>query len=181
MIIKFCKKPIVFIFLLIFLISGSVFLFSQKADAQGVTLRIPQIADNIQEPIKKAAEKTYAQIAATIFKTSLSKFLNKIAYDMATTVATGAPGQKSLIFDDPNYFLNLGDAIMGNAIDEIARSSGFTNILGTTSLCEPVDLTTKINILLSFKTPKEPAMPRCSLSQMKKSLSESANSLTNSF
>ena len=105
----------------------------------------------LKNRLEEAAEKTYAQIAGMVFKTALSQFLNKMAYDMAVAVATGAPGQKSLIFDDPNYFLNLGDAVMGGAVDDIAQSSGFTNILGTGSLCEPADLTTKVNLLLSFK------------------------------
>ncbi|TAN58002.1 hypothetical protein EPN15_02360, partial [Patescibacteria group bacterium] len=174
-------KKIIITILVVLTISGSFFAFSQKVFGQGVTIDAADVVKNIEKPIRKEAEKTYAQIAATIFKNTLSQFLNKIAYDMAVVVATGAPGQKSLIFDDPNYFLNLGDAVMGNAVDEIARGSGFTNILGTTSLCEPADLTAKVNLLLSFKKPTEPAMPRCSLSQMKKSLAESANSLTNSF
>src|SRR3990167_8923387 len=175
----FYRILIIYSFALIFI--GAIFLFPQKADAQGATLRLPEIAKNIEKPVIAAAEKTYAQIAATVFKTALSQFLNKMAYDMAVAVATGAPGQKSLIFDDPNYFLNLGDSVMGGAIDEIAQGSGFTNMLGTTSLCAPVDLTAKVNLLLSFKKPAEPPMPRCSLSQMKKSLAESANSLTNSW
>src|SRR3989338_4140257 len=175
----FYRILIIYSFALIFI--GAIFLFPQKADAQGATLRLPEIAKNIEKPVIAAAEKTYAQIAATVFKTALSQFLNKMAYDMAVAVATGAPGQKSLIFDDPNYFLNLGDSVMGGAIDEIAQGSGFTNMLGTTSLCAPVDLTTKVNLLLSFKKPTEPALPRCSLSQMSKSLAESANSFNNSF
>jgi len=85
---------ILIIILLTLSISGSIFLFPQKADAQGVTLRLPEIAKNIEKPVIAAAEKTYAQIAATVFKTALSQFLNKMAYDMAVAVATGAPGQK---------------------------------------------------------------------------------------
>lgn len=172
---------ILIIILLALSISGSVFVFPQRADAQFASLRIPQIAENIWKVITTASEKIYNNAAAAAFKTALSQFLNKMAYDMAVAVATGAPGQKSLIFDDPNYFINLGGAVMGNAVDEIAQESGFTNLLGTTSLCEPADLTTKVNLLLSFKTPTEPVKPSCSLSQMKKSLAESANSFTNSF
>lgn len=180
------RKKIAALLLLIFIMSGLVFLFPQNAEAQIPLLpppinRVQTMVENIEKPIEKAAKKTYAQMAATAFKTALGTFLNKVAYDMAVAVATGAPGQKSLIFDDPNYFLNLGDAVMGNAVDDIAQGSGFTNMLGTTSLCQPVDLTAKVNMLLSFKKPAEPPKPRCSLSQMSKSLSESANSFTNSF
>src|SRR3989344_8640079 len=123
MIIKFYKKPIVLTFLLIFIVSGSIFLFPQRVFGQGVIVDIPTVVENIEKPIKEVAEKTYAQIAAIAFKTALSRFLNKMAFDMATAVATGAPGQKALIFDDPNYFLKLGDSVMGGAIDEIAQES----------------------------------------------------------
>src|SRR3990170_3707776 len=47
--------------------------------------------------------------------------------------------------------------------------------MGNTSLCEPADLTVKANLLLSFKKPKEPPTPKCSLTLMKQNAKKVAD------
>ena len=170
------KKHIAFI-LLFFIIGGFVVGgLPQPAKAQWITTDIPQIFSNIWTGLKEAWKKIDAQIVATAFKSSLTAFLNKLAYDSAVYVAAGGSGQKSLINPfSKKAFENLGDAVAGGFIDELAQKTGFTDALGTKSLCEPIDLTTKVNLLMSFKKPAEPALPKCSLTAIKKNAQKMAD------
>lgn len=176
------KKYIAF-FLLFFVIGGFVVgAMPTPAKAQWATIDIPTIGRSIWEILKTSYEKITKQLLATAFKKSLSTFLNKLAYDSAVYVAAGGSGQKSLINPFSREALsNLGDAVAGGFIDELAQKSGFTGTpgqpgaLGTTSLCEPVNLTVKANLLLSFKTPKEPPVPKCSLTKIKQAAQKTAN------
>src|SRR3989344_7868716 len=170
------KKHIAFI-LLFFIIGGFVVGgLPQPAKAQWITTDIPQLFSNIWTGLKEAWKKIDAQIVATAFKSSLTAFLNKLAYDSAVYVAAGGSGQKSLINPfSKKAFENLGDAVAGGFIDELAQKTGFTDALGTKSLCEPIDLTTKVNLLMSFKKPAEPALPKRSLTAIKKNAQKVAD------
>src|SRR3989304_4147708 len=170
------KKPIAFA-LLFFIIGGFVVGgLPQPAKAQWATLDIPSIGRFIWDKLKDVYEKANKQIVATAFKKSLSTFLNKLAYDSAVYVASAGSGQKGLVNPFSKEALsNLGDAVAGGFIDELAQKSGFASALGTTSLCEPADLTVKANLLLSFKKPKEPPTPKCSLTLMKQNAKKVAD------
>src|SRR3989344_3000821 len=161
------KKYFAF-FILFFIIGGfAVGALPQPAKAQWFTIYGPSLSGWIGDKLSKVWEKMSKQMLATAFKQSLSTFLKKLAYDSAVYVAAGGSGQKFLVNPfKKNYLLDLADATTGQFIDELATKSGFTTALGTTSLCEPVDLTMKANLLLSFKKPKEPPTPKCSLTKM---------------
>src|SRR3972149_5545412 len=170
------KKYIAF-FVLFLIIGGfAIGALPQPAKAQWATIDIPTIGRSIWEILKTSYEKITKQLLATAFKKSLSTFLNKLAYDSAVYVAAGGSGQKSLINPfSKKAFENLGDAVAGGFIDELAQKTGFTDALGTKSLCEPIDLTTKVNLLMSFKKPAEPALPKCSLTAIKKNAQKVAD------
>ncbi|TAN58342.1 hypothetical protein EPN15_01265, partial [Patescibacteria group bacterium] len=170
------KKYIAF-FILFFIIGGfAVGALPQPVKAQWATLDIPTTFGNIWDKLKEVYEKANKQIVATAFKKGLSTFLNKLAYDSAVYVAAGGSGQKSLVNPFSKQALtNLADSVAGGFIDELAKKSGFASALGTTSLCEPADLTVKANLLLSFKKPVEPPTPKCSLAKIGEAATKTAN------
>src|SRR3990170_4890194 len=170
------KKYFAF-FILFFIIGGfAVGALPQPAKAQWFTIDGPSLSGWIGDKLSKVWEKMSKQMLATAFKQSLSTFLKKLAYDSAVYVASACSGQKSLV--NPfkgNYLLDLAEGATGEFIDELAQKSGFASALGTTSLCEPVDLTMKANLLLSFKKPKEPPAPKCSLTKIAQAAKKTAN------
>ncbi|EKD49269.1 MAG: hypothetical protein ACD_63C00203G0001, partial [uncultured bacterium] len=170
------NKKLISIILLFFIIGGFILVSApQKANAQWATIDVPTIAGNIWDKLKDSYAKITWNLMATAFKKSLGTFLNKLAYDSAVYVAAGGTGQKGLVNPFSKKALsNLADSVAGEFIDELATKSGFASALGTTSLCEPVDLTMKANLLMSFKKPKEPPTPKCSLTKMKQAAQESA-------
>ena len=173
----FKTKKFIAFFILFFIIGGFVVgALPQPAKAQVVTVDAPSIFRLTWDKLGKVWDKIDMQILSTAFKESLGTFLNKLAYDSAVYVASAGSGQKSLV--NPfkgNYLLDLAEGATGEFIDELAQKSGFASALGTSSLCEPVDLTMKANLLMSFKKPKEPPAPKCSLTKMAIAAQKSAN------
>ena len=77
------------------------------------------------------------------FKNALRIYLTKIAEDTATYIATGDPGQKPLFLEKPGeYFMNVGDAALGDYLDTISSGA-----LGT-SLCDIGSVNVKIDLAL---------------------------------
>ena len=181
--------------LLLFFVASFVFVGTPNtAKAFWPTIDFPTLVENIYNKYKDVFDKIRAGIAATSFKGALSTFLNKLAYDSAVYISAGGSGQKSLINPfSKDALQNLADATAGQLIDEFATGAGLVggpckpgedpkackerqsrSGFGTASLCEPVDLTTKANLLLSFKKPKEPPVPKCSLTKIKQAAKKSA-------
>jgi len=170
------NKKLISAILLFFIIGGfAIGALPQPAKAQWITMDVPSLSGWIGDKLTKVWEKITWNLLGTAFKKSLSTFLNKLAYDSAVYVASAGSGQKSLVnLFKKNYLPDLVDAVGGEFIDELATKSGFASALGTTSLCEPVDLTMKANLLMSFKKPKEPPTPKCSITKIRQAAKKSA-------
>src|SRR3989338_7214066 len=170
------NKKLISAILLFFIIGGfAIGALPQPAKAQWITMDVPSLSGWIGDKLTKVWEKITWNLMGTAFKKSLSTFLNKLAYDSAVYVASAGSGQKGLVNPFGKEALNnLADAVGGEFIDELATKSGFASALGTTSLCEPVDLTMKANLLMSFKKPKEPPTPKCSITKIRQAAKKSA-------
>lgn len=81
---------------------------------------------NIANTVASSAKEAYKITKDVAFKNALRIYLNKIAEDTATYIATGAPGQTSLFLTNPGgYFADIGDAALADYLDTV--SSGTTN------------------------------------------------------
>ncbi|MCH7492431.1 hypothetical protein IID19_02445, partial [Patescibacteria group bacterium] len=110
----------------------------------GITL------DNITIEIGKAIDGAIKVASDVAFKNVLRSYLNNLAYNLATDIATGEKGQKPLFIPNPREFLTqAGDAAAGDFLDSIAsdwlgksRCQGFSSIKcdTTVSQCPEVRL-----------------------------------------
>ena len=71
--------------------------------------------------------------------------------------------------------LDLAEGATGEFIDELAQKTASASALGTSSLCEPVDLTMKANLLMSFKEAKRTARTQMFIDKMAIAAQKSAN------
>jgi hypothetical protein len=160
----------------ILLIVAPILFLPKPVHAQWLTTDIPhlmmQIGKWISEQGFRLLDIAYRQGAALFFKRVLPEFLNRIAVETATFIGSRGKEGKPLFFFEKNYWNKLGDSIAGEFLDQVAK-----DFIGQ-GLCEPIDPTIKLNILLSLPVPKppQPFTPeaRCSFSDIKKNLSEAA-------
>ncbi|MFA5052123.1 MAG: hypothetical protein WC544_03640 [Patescibacteria group bacterium] len=99
------------------------------------------ITEKIATVLKKAAD--------VAFKNILKNYLNNLAYNTATKIVTGKPGQKPLWPENPEKYLkDAADAAAGDLLDSIASSQlGKSTCAGysyqkcaTNSDCPPVEM-----------------------------------------
>jgi hypothetical protein len=159
------------IFLLIISISIGLF-FPQNAQAQFVVTDPPNLLQNsakwIWERVEKISEKVWKAGGAIAYRNGINFFLGQVAQQSAEYIATGGKGQKPMFLRDPNYWNKLGDQVLGEWIDQTAKSvTGFTG----RSLCDPIDPTIKFNMLVGFDPKYQEMMfdpdMRCSWSTIK--------------
>ncbi|MDD4272018.1 MAG: carbohydrate binding domain-containing protein, partial [Patescibacteria group bacterium] len=110
-------------------------------------------------------DKYLKHIGAVAFKAAAKNFLNNIAYDTATYLATGDWGQGSM-FETRNFGRVLSDAA-DNAAGTFIQEVGKGNSLAKFNLCTPdPKILLKINLGLNSKV--KPKAPACTFSQMTK-------------
>lgn len=99
-------------------------------------------------------------LASAAFKASVSKFLNQLAYETATYMATGDAGQNAMFFTDgwDNALTNVADNAAGYFLDDL-------NDLLEIDLCNP-DLSVKTRIQLGIAKPHI-SKPDCTFSKLK--------------
>ncbi|MEA3398501.1 MAG: hypothetical protein U9R06_02025 [Patescibacteria group bacterium] len=100
---------------------------------------------------------------AVAWKAALSTFLNRLAYDTATYLATGDKGQAPMFNTDDvgDFITNAADYAAGDLIEALGR----TNDWGKFNLCNPnINVKLRINAgLIGSRRPKKPA---CTFSKM---------------
>lgn len=114
----------------------------------------------------KEAKDTAGKIA---YKNSLRYFLNKVAYDTATYIATGDKGQKPLFISEgwTKYFQKVGDEAVGDFFYRLGK-----NVWGK-NLCVPWDPLVQINLTVAAKKATEPKTgTTCSWVQIKKNMKD---------
>jgi len=169
---------ILFTILIIFFSVLPLFLiFPQRAEAGWVTDLIHigvTTAEWTWQQLKDAYNFMMKSGGAIAYRNVVNTYMAKIAQQTSEWAATGFKGSKPMFLQKPDKFREqLEDDIMGEFIDQVAQGS-FLN----QSLCDPIDPTVKLRIILSLKKPEAGKMREeelCSLSTIKKRVAEASH------
>ena len=116
------------------------------------------------EKIKAAWQLKNEELAGFFFKDMIGYFLNTLAYDTATYLATGDKGQQPMFETEGwgEYIKNTADNAMGNFIEEWGKNGPLKF-----NLCQPdPSVVIKIGLVLSAKA--RPKKPPCTFSELTK-------------
>ncbi|MCX7779175.1 MAG: carbohydrate binding domain-containing protein [Patescibacteria group bacterium] len=173
-------RKIIISFLLgvmIFSLLTPLLFWPKPAYAQGASTTvgdIPRVLEWIKSQAIRIYDKVKYQVIAILYKSFLEGFAQKFVTESATWLATGGKAGKPMFFTDKEYWNKMADSVVGDLLDEVA-TKGF----GLQSLCDPIDPTIKLNILLFVKPPKIPFEyeARCPISKMKERIREAKEKL----
>ena len=132
-----------------------------------LSITIGDIPRTIMDTLKKA----YKVVADVAFKNAIKYFMNKIAYDTATYIATGSSGQKPLFVSEGwgAYFKNVRDESYAKFFLDLSDE------VWDKDLCDPLDPLVKIKTEVSVRNVLDPnrgQAPRCSWQEIKKNLND---------
>ena len=172
---SFLKKTTLILLLTMFLLVS--LFFPKGVQAQFVVtdpiLTATEASSSIWEKVWKLLQYAWKYGGAITYRNALNLYLGQIAKETAEYVATGGKGQKPMFMTDPDYWSKMGDQVLGEWIDNTAKS--FTGFTGK-SLCDPIDPTIKFNILIGMDTKYQTTMfppdMICSWSTLKKRYKE---------
>ncbi|MDD5625572.1 MAG: carbohydrate binding domain-containing protein [Patescibacteria group bacterium] len=149
-------------------IATPVLFYPKQAQAVPVEDWPKFIWDKVWEYLKKA----WAEGAGVAYRNAINSYTSTIATQTAEWVAGGGKGQSPLFISSPDYWTAMGDDMLGEFIDSAARATGFF----TQSLCDPIDPTLRLNILISFDPVYQKKVwkqeTHCSFSKIKQRISE---------
>lgn len=113
----------------------------------------------IWDKIGKAWTTTYRKMAVTVIQNTASQFANKLAYDVANSIATGAEGGKPLFRTESikKSLQNAQDAALGEFVGDLTSRS-FSK-LGF-NLCDP-SIEVKLTMTLYLIDSEAPPEPKC--------------------
>ncbi|HRY36513.1 MAG TPA: hypothetical protein P5230_01365 [Candidatus Magasanikbacteria bacterium] len=162
-------KPKLFPVLLLVIFSFS-FVFASPAMAQGLpTYDNTQNMWNTWNETKAQLEENWNKVEDNFIDSvmvgamkGLDFLLNKVAYDMAVSLASGNWGQSPLFNTKSmgDYWAGVAGDALGTALDSFAKGVGFN----LCSLPDPkLDLALKMGLHLAYSEPK----PTCSFQQLK--------------
>ena len=119
------------------------------------------VANGVKAPVEKTVQSTWQKIVSTIFNVTVSKALDKIAYDTASYIGSGGEGQKPLFVTKGfgAYMKDIGDNAVGDAMEQFAKGTGL-------NICSP-DLNFKLKIglgLSNMTLQTRPSDSQCKLS-----------------
>jgi len=169
---RFQKFIISFLTILVVFLIAVPLLFSHPQPVKGLG------AVDILFPLKWTWERLVRiydfiskQGGAVAYRNVINVYMSELAKQTSQWAATGFKGQKPAFITNPTEFKEkLRDDLVGEFIDEIAQGS-FLN----QSLCDAIDPTIKLRIILSLGPPPEMPPAReelCSFSQIKARLQE---------
>lgn len=138
---------------------------AKKTDTNIVTQTAKDVGNWAEKFYKDNKDKIATELTGVAFKKAVGYFLNQVAYDTATWLATGSKGQKPMFITEGwgKYLTNAADNAAGTYLEQL----GETNSFGKFNLCEP-DLGVKVNIGLGLKSSKDPKEPKCSFTELSK-------------
>ncbi len=127
---------------------------------------IKQIYESVKEFdawVQKWHQEDWAALA---FKKAVGKFLNKLAYDTATYLATGDKGQAPMFNTDGigETIKNAGDAFAGDFLEQLGKSNRWGVKF---NVCDP-SFDVKLKIGAGLYESVRPREPECTFSEMKK-------------
>ncbi len=162
------KKTMIIALLTMFLLVSLFFPKNVQAQFADIAHLAMQVGKWVFEKTQGLLKKAWESGGAIAYRNGLNLFLGQMAKESAEYIASGGKGQKPMFVSDPDYWTKLGDQVLGEYIDETAKSvTGFTG----RSLCDPIDPTIRFNLLvgLDYKYQEMMFKPemRCSWSQIK--------------
>ena len=139
-------------------------------DRNGVERAMDFIAETVAKEWKWALEEG----AAVAYKAALKNFLNTLAYDTATYLATGEKGQKPMFITEGwgEYLKNTADNSAGTFLETLGKKGPLKF-----NLCQP-DFEVQIKIGLGLLRKQRPKAPECTFSKMVKNWDEALSSPT---
>ncbi|MCW1929943.1 MAG: hypothetical protein KIH62_001340 [Candidatus Kerfeldbacteria bacterium] len=136
-------------------------------ELSSVPALLKKVLDVIAQGLITAADVGY--------KNALRTFLEKIAYDSAVFLASAGENQTPLISAKSigEYVQSARDAAKGEFLNSLASKNGFINL----NLCNlPTVQSVQLQIMLPKLLATEPVAPTCTLSEIKDSLADYADS-----
>ncbi len=139
----------------------------QTTDSGNIWADLSNTAENIGLWAKEWAKEEWDwlrdQGAALAYRKALDYFLQQLAYDTATYLATGDKGQGAMFYTESwgDYLSNVADNAAGHFLEELG-SGGPIKF----DLCNPgADITMRIG--LGIMQSRNPSEPDCTYSEMK--------------
>ncbi|MFH1233052.1 MAG: hypothetical protein V1649_00145 [Patescibacteria group bacterium] len=128
---------------------------------------VKRILDQIKTWYKRAKELSIVKLGSTALGNAVGTALKQIAYDTATWLGNGRPGQKPLFLTEGwgKYLSNIADSEGGAFIEKIGKGTFGENF----NICEP-SLNVKYKIGLGLIQSQRPgfAKPNCTATEMMK-------------
>jgi len=124
----------------------------------------------IWDKVGKAWDTTYKKVATRMIQNAASQFANKLAYDVANSIATGAEGGKPLFRTESikKSLQNAQDAALGEFVGDLTSKS-FSK-LGF-NLCDP-SIEVKLTMTLYLIDSEAPPPPKCNWRDVQKQWAE---------
>ncbi|MDD4289650.1 MAG: hypothetical protein PHH83_00030 [Patescibacteria group bacterium] len=170
------KSKFILIIVTTIFVFNTILVVPRKVEAQ--TTDYAHIAVTLGkwawEKVERVATKFYDSLVTVTFKRVIGNFLNNLAYEAATSLAYGAPGEKKKFFTKgfDEFLENEADAAVGEvliAFGESLEIKGF-------DICNPTDPNFAIDLVTDqFKIRSgQKIQARCKLSEMSKKWGEIA-------
>ena len=161
-----CAGKKIIVFLLIFIFLGAMLAPLRSAQAQLIVFN-PE--DSIWKKIQTVITTLWRKGGSLALQQTARNALNKIAYDTATWVGSGAEGQGPLYVDQGwgSYMAQIGDEAAGDFLENF--SSNLSTSAGkelSFNFCQPSSLNARVKISLGLAQQYRPQGPNCTASTM---------------
>lgn len=161
------------------------FSFSSPVSAQGLPVidamgNALQAADSVWKKVTNALQKIVGKAGTTAINKAVSTAINTMAYDTATWIGSGAPGQKPLFIQEGwgKFLGNVGENAVGTFLEEFGKSNSIMKKYGI-NFCAP-SLSVKFKIGLGLLESERPQQePDCSFKTLQQNWTKFANSQSN--
>lgn len=132
-------------------------VFDEGSILQQVFQSIQDRAAWIADKAEHKAELTLREAVFVGLKQSFHYFLNTLAYDTATWLASGGEGQAPMFYTEGwgEYIANTVDAAAGEFIETVANDFLEVNV------CNPSSINLKIGIVTGLRNIQRPSRPQC--------------------
>lgn len=166
--------------LLLFILVFSLNLATPKpvyADATTVVQTIQDAAKWIWEKVSGVIKEFDKNARNRLIENVFRQFANKLAYDMANSIAEGAEGKKAYFRVDSikKSLQNARNAALGEFIGDLTSKS-FSK-LGF-NLCDPSTPEIKLTMTLSLLDSEAPPEPKCNWNDVQKQWGEFSDQIT---
>lgn len=175
------KKSFIKILLLLILAFNLNLAVPKPVNAQGdaaatLAQTALDIGGRIWERVKAITKDIYNNVANKVIENTARQFANKLAYDVANSIATGAEGGKPLFRTESikKSLQNAQDAALGEFVGDLTSKS-FAD-LGF-NLCDP-SIEVKLTLTLNLIDSEAPPKPKCNWRDVQKQWAEFSNQVS---